>query len=69
MNAKLCKILRGKARAKAVGKPTRRLKFVAGSFKRPSAGYLINDPDTFRGIYRALKRAALAANPSYGTSV
>lgn len=50
MNAKQAKRIRRAAEKATVGRPFRRLI----PHKR---GYLINDPNTTRGVYRAIKRA------------
>lgn len=63
MNARLCKQLRGLARARSVGEPSRKL------VMRPQVAYhadgrrrfaecAVNHPRSFRGKYRALKREA-----------
>jgi len=49
MNLKLCSILRGHAAARTVGRPARR-------WLRMPNGMIINDPNSTRGVYRALKR-------------
>ena len=62
MNAKLCKALRTQARDKTVGKPLHRLievrQVVANVTMRPFALGFGNDPDSFRGTYRLLKKLA-----------
>jgi len=49
MNSKLCKRLRRTAETRTVGKPVRR-------WLRMRNGMIINDPNSTRGVYRALKR-------------
>lgn len=62
MNQKLCKILRGIARGKTAGMPERRLlaKEHRNVLNRVVSVTAINDPNTVRGRYRALKKAARA---------
>lgn len=65
MNSKLCKLLRRQARLLSTECPERRTivdpkqRYPQDWFDRQ--GFLptmINDPKTYRGVYRALKRAA-----------
>jgi hypothetical protein len=65
MNAKYCKKMRKVARAMSQGQPERRLVIVHLGVKQYEIGgekrsiQLIragNDPHTFRGVYRSLKR-------------
>ena len=62
MNDKLCKRLRREAREKSVGMKDRRLIDDRQRVSQKKGGGFVfgikNDPDTTRGIYRQLKRAA-----------
>jgi len=76
LSARLCKRLRGVARARSVGLPERRLLAVNThnkliGFQTNTAGVrmpvvvqvsqAVNDPQSTRGLYRAFKKAARAA--------
>jgi len=75
LSARLCKRLRGIARARSVGLPARRLLVVNRDkligFQTNAAGVrmpvvvqvsqVVNDPQSTRGLYRAFKKAARAA--------
>lgn len=75
LSARLCKRLRGVARARSVGLPARRLLVVNRDkligFQTNAAGVrmpvvvqvsqAVNDPQSTRGLYRAFKKAARAA--------
>jgi len=76
LSARLCKRLRGVARARSVGLPERRLLAVKPrnkliGFPPNAVGVLmpvvvrvsqaVNDPQSTRGLYRAFKKAARAA--------
>lgn len=76
LSARLCKRLRGVARARSVGLPERRLLAVKPhnkliGFQTNAAGVrmpvvvrvsqAVNDPQSTRGLYRAFKKAARAA--------
>lgn len=54
MNAKKCKALRRQARKESVGLPLRNLL----AMKHRHTTQAVNDPQTFRGVYRNLKKAA-----------
>lgn len=58
MRAVLAKQLRKKARELSVGMPERRLVIGAQGTGKTKAPYMIaiNDPQSFRGIYRAMKK-------------
>lgn len=61
MNAKLCKALRRQAFKETVGLPLRRMKMARGKkITAATRGFVINDPKSFRGRYRALKKLARA---------
>lgn len=71
MNSGTCKRLRGLARARSVGMPERRLlgKPVAVKTRtgRPFHKLIaVNDPNSTRGIYRALKREYRMSGASHG---
>lgn len=73
MNLKKCKMLRRQARGMTIGKPLRQLlsivhhrKVILGVGKdgkptRITRVTAYNDPDSFRGKYRALKRGEIVA--------
>lgn len=65
LSARLCKKLRGLARARSVGLPERRLIGVRIQAGPPGRRYTtvqaVNDPKSTRGLYRAFKKAARAA--------
>ena len=60
MNDKLCKRLRRKARDRTIGKPLSGyvgIKQIANSATQPFVIGAGNDPHTFRGVYREMKKA------------
>lgn len=56
MNSRVCKRLRGLARARSVGLPAREISAQTITFKGKKVARMVNTPATTRGIYRALKK-------------
>ena len=65
LSARLCKKLRGLARARSVGMPERRILGLKRSITINKRQYerwqAMNDPKSTRGIYRTLKKAVRGA--------
>ena len=71
MNAKLCKALRMESRKNTVGQPARGWIQVRQLTSNPEHPFTIgcgNDPATFRGNYRSLKKLVLA-RPGVGVAL
>ena len=71
MNAKLCKALRMESRKNTVGQPARGWIQVRQPTSNPEHPVTIgcgNDPATFRGNYRSLKKLVMA-RPSLGVAL
>ena len=65
LSARICKKLRGLARARSVGMPERRLLGIKRIVRIGERSYeqwqAVNDPKSTRGIYRTLKKAVRGA--------